>query len=202
MHHNRVAALILGAWMAGSLLMVFLAARNFHLADDVLKSPPPSIAAMIRTLGANQARLFLRHLVGNENRFYFSGWEQAQLALGAALTIVLLLLARNRLLAGFSAAMLILVVFGHYKITPELDWLSGVIEFQPVTADSTQRDQFWKLHTMYGVMEITKLLLGVVIAGFLFTFSRRRRNTKMEPDFGDTASQLRSTLPVRAKLPQ
>ena len=202
MHHNRVAALILGAWMAGSLFTVFLGARNFQLADELLKSPPPSIAAMIQTLGPNQARLFLRHFVGNENRFYFNGWEQTQLVLGAALTIVLLLLARNRLLAGFSAAMLILVIFGHYKITPELDWLSSVIEFQPLTEGSTQRDQFWKLHTIYGVMETSKLLLGVVIAGFLFTFSHRRRNTKTEPDFGDAASQFRSTLPVRAKLPQ
>ena len=177
--------MILGAWMAGSLFMAFVATRNFERADELLKSPPPQIATMINTLGPDNARLFLRHLVGDENRVFFNSWEQAQLVLGAVLTGVLFFFARNRFLAGFSAAMLILVIFGHYKITPELNWLSGVIEFQTGMAAAAQRDQFWTLHIVYGVMEAAKLLLGVVIAGFLFTFSRRRPRPKTEPDFVD-----------------
>ena len=160
--------------------MILLASRNFQLVEELLKSSPPQISKSIQTLGPSDARIFLRHLAAGENGFYFNRWEQIQLLLGALLTGVLFLLARNRLLGCISAAMLLLVVLGHYKITPELDWLSANIEFLPAGDESTERDHFWKLHTIYGVLEAVKLLLGVITASVLFTFSHRRPRPQAE----------------------
>ena len=160
--------------------MILLASRNFQVVDELLRSSLPQISKSIQKLGPADARILLRHLTTEENRFYFNRWEQIQLLLGALLTGVLFLLARNRLLGCISAAMLLLVVLGHYKITPELDWLNANIEFSPAGDESSERDHFWKLHTIYGVFEAVKLLLGVVIAGVLFTFSHRRPRSQAE----------------------
>ena len=171
--------------------MIFLASRNFQRVDEFLKSPPLQIAKIVRTLGSHDSRVLLRHLVTAENRLNFNSWEQIQLFLGALLTGVLFLLARNRLLGCFSAAMLLLVVLEHYKITPELDWLGGNVEFLTAGAESAERDQFWKLHTIYGVLEAAKLLLGISIASVLFTFSHRRPRSQVELDVSKAAAARR-----------
>jgi hypothetical protein len=190
-HHNRFAALILGAWLAGSMFMIFLSSRNFQHVDEVLKSAPPLIAKMSEALGPQNSRVLLRHLVTEQNRYYLNKWEQTQLFLGALLTGVFLLLSRNRLLACFSAAMLLLVILGHYKITPELDWLGANIEFLPSGVESTDRDHFWKLHTIYGVLEAVKLMLGLIIASVLFTFSHRRLSSQTEVNISKPATVRR-----------
>jgi len=187
MHYSRIASLILGAWIAGSLFMGFVATQNFERANEVLSAPPPEAATMIQNLGPENSRLFLRHLVGEQNRSFFVSWELAQFGLGVLLTGVLFIDSNNRKLAGFSAAMLVLTAFAHFVMTPELIWLGRLIEFLPTGAPSAQRDQFWKLHIMYGVMEAAKILLGVVLAGFLFTMRRRRVHEKDQLDSFDAA---------------
>ena len=191
MHYSRVAAFILGAWIAGSLFMAFAASQNFRRADDAWTAPPPQAANMIERLGRENSRLLLRHLAGEENRFYFNGWEDVQFGLGILLTGILYLAAKNRVLAICSAAMLVLVAFAHFILTPELIWLGRSIEFLPPGAPSPQRDQFWKLHAMYGVMEAAKLLLGIVIASVLFTVRRRVRYSD-KLDLLDTAPSRES----------
>ena len=175
MHYRRIAAFLLGTWLAGSVFMTFVATGNFGTVDTVLKSAEPPLSNMIQTLGKENARLFLRHLAGEENRSYFQTWEIAQFIVGVLLTGLLWIKVANRLLAGLSGAMLILVLFVHFKVTPEIAWLGRSIEFIPGTAESQARNQFWRLHTLYGVIELVKLLLGVLIAGFLFTMRRRGR---------------------------
>lgn len=173
------------------MFMILLASRNFQHVDEVLKSAPPPIARMSEALGPQNSRVLLRHLVTEQNRYYLNKWEQTQLFLGALLTGVFLLLSRNRLLASFSGAMLLLVILGHYKITPELDWMSANIEFLPAGAESTERDHFWKLQTIYGVLEVVKLMLGVIIASVLFTFSHRRSSSQTEVNISKAAAVRR-----------
>src|SRR5262250_1295840 len=102
MHFSRIAAWILGAWLAGSAFMAFVATQNFPRPDAVLSAPPPEIAAVIQNAGPESSRLLLRHLVGEQNRFYFYSWELAQFALGLLLTAVLFLEPNNRKLIGFA----------------------------------------------------------------------------------------------------
>jgi hypothetical protein len=182
MHHSRIATFLLGLWLAGIVVLSLVASVNFDLAREVLKAPPAPVSKMVETLGAERSRALLRHLAEEENLYYFEVWETAEIALGVALIAVLFLGAGNRLLAGLSGAMLALTLFAHFKITPEIAWLGRSIEFISWTADSSARDQFWKLHAMYGVIEGAKLLLGCVIAVLLFALRRRsRRVEQYEP---------------------
>src|SRR5258706_2322755 len=175
MRHTRIAAFVLGAWLFGTLFMTFVATQNFETVDRVLKNPPPEAFRLILALGNDNARQFLRYTAGEENRFFFENWELAQIVLGVLLTGLLIFGVGSRMLAGFSGAMLILTVFEHLKITPEMTWLGRSFDFLPWTAESLARDQFWKLHGVYSTIEIVKMLLAVVMAWFLFQIPQRRR---------------------------
>jgi hypothetical protein len=180
MRHTRIAAFVLGAWLLGTLFMIFVATQNFETVDRVMKAPPPEAYKMILALGNDSARMLLRYVAGEENRFFFENWELAQLVLGIVLTALLIFGVESRMLAGFSGAMLILTIFEHFKITPELAWLGRSFDFLPWTAESLSRDQFWKLHGAYSAIEIVKILLGVVIAGFLFQMRQRRPKQRVQ----------------------
>jgi len=188
MHHTRIAAFLLGAWLLGSLFTAFVATRNFHTVDAVLGAPPPEASKMIQTLGHANARQLLRHLAGEENRGLFEAWELTQLVLGTALTGFLLFGVKKRLLAGLAGAMLIVTLFQHFKITPEMLWMGRSIDFLPGTTESQARDQFWKLHGIYSGIEVVKMLLAVITAGFLFSMRRRRLRQPVEIDPVDYAN--------------
>jgi|SRR5215472_10879806 len=186
MHYSRISAFLLGALLTGSLFMAFVATGNFQTVSNILKSPPPQADKMIKTLGDENARLLLRYQAGEENRFFFESWETAQLILGIVLAGLLFLAGNRRLLAGLAGAMVILTIFQHFKITPELVWQGRSIDFVPVTSDSPARQQFFKLHAAYGVMEAVKLLLMIVIGIALFP-RRRRSRQRVEIDAVDYA---------------
>ena len=187
MHHSRISAFLLGAWLLGSLFQAFVATRNFKAVDAVLQAPPPKASKMIQKLGNDDARQLLRYLAGEENRGYFESWEIAQLALGTLLTAFLLFGVEKRLLAGLAGAMLVLTLFQYLKITPDLVWLGRSIAFAPASAEAHARAQFGKLHGIYGAIEILKMLLAVTIAGLLFPMRRRRLTKRVEIDPVDYA---------------
>ena len=166
--------------------MAFVATGNFQRVSEILKSPPPQADKMIKVLGEENARLLLRYLAGEENRLFFETWETAQLVLGLLLAGLLFVVGNRRLLAGLAGAIVILTVFQHFKITPELVWQGRAIDFVPATGDPTARQQFFKLHAAYGVIEVVKLLLIIGIGIGLFP-RRRRSHQRVELDAVDYA---------------
>ncbi len=175
MHRYRIAAFLVGCLILGSLFMIFVATQNFGTVDRVLAAPPQQeVAQMFQTLGPDNARLLLRYLAGEENRLFFSSWELAEIALGALLTAVVLFMIHSRLLAGLSGAMLILVLFQHFRVTPQMIALGRLVDFGGGSA-SAAYSQFWRLHGLYGVLEVVKLALLIVVAGILL-FGRRAKS--------------------------
>jgi len=177
MHRHRVAAFLAGCLILGSLFMIFVATENFGTVDRVLAAPPHEATQMFQTLGPENARLLLRYLAGEENRLFFTSWELAQIAFGALLTALLLLAIKSRLLAGITGAMLIIALFQHFRVTPEMIALGRLVDFGG-GAGSAAYSQFWRLHGLYGVLEVVKLALLVAVAGILL-FGRRAKT--LEP---------------------
>jgi hypothetical protein len=176
MHRQRIAAFLLGCLILGSLFMIFVAIENFGTVDRVLAAPPQQAAQMIQTLGPENVRLLLRYLAGEENRLFFTRWELAQIVLGAFLTAILLLeiksrLPAGRLLPGITGATLIVALFQHFRVTPQMISLGRLIDFG-AGAGSPAYNQFWRLHGLYGVLEIVKLVL-LIVAAVILLFGRR-----------------------------
>jgi hypothetical protein len=176
MHRHRMAAFLAGCLILGSLFMIFVATQNFGTVDRVLAAPPQEAAQMFQTLGPENARLLLRYLAGEENRLFFTSWELAQIGLGALLTAILLLWMKSRVLTGMAGAMLIIALFQHFRVTPEMIALGRLVDFGGGSG-SAAYSQFWRLHGLYGVLEVVKLLLLVVVAGILL-FGRRAKTSQ------------------------
>jgi hypothetical protein len=166
--------------------MAFVATGNFQTVSEILKSPPPQADKMIKVLGDENARILLRYLAGEENRLFFETWETAQLLLGLLLAGLLFFAANRRLMAGLAGAIVVLTVFQHFKITPDLVWQGRAIDFVPATGDPTARQQFFKLHAAYGVIEVVKMLLIIGIGIALFP-RRRSAHQRVELDAVDYA---------------
>jgi len=187
MHHSRIAALLLGAWLAGTLFMSFVATRSLDEVDIVLKAPGPPAETMIRMIGYDNARMLLRLMAGEENHYYVNTWEQIEIVLGVLLTAVLFLGVRNAGLGTLAAAMLVLALFSHFKITADLSWLGRSVAFVPWNVRSLLRDQYWKLTGIHQAIAVVKLLLGSIIAGLLFAVRRRRPVRRRKVDAVDHA---------------
>jgi hypothetical protein len=163
---HRFAALLLGAWLAGCLFMDLVATGNFRSVDRALAAPPAQFAQEIQAFGGHDtARIFLRHLVSEQNRQYFAAWEQVQIVLGAALFLVLVFgTDASRLALLLALLMLAFVLVMHFFLTPEITRLGRAIDFVPPGAPSGERTRFWVFHGAYSASELLKLGLGIVLA--------------------------------------
>lgn len=172
--HYRIAAFLLGCLILGSLFMMFVATQNFQTVDRVLASAPPQAQQEIQTLGRTSARNLLHYFAGEENQLFFTSWETTQLILAAALTGFLFFGAHDRLLAGVAAGLLVLVGWQHFQITPEMVALGRSIDIQ-----ASPPDRFWKLHALYGIVEVLKLVTALTLGGLLLpTRQSRAQNTR------------------------
>ena len=177
MHLRRIATFLLGAWLAGSLMMAYIATRNFAAVNGILQNPSVPLLVTSRRLPPDGLRLILRHMAGEENRQYFESWELSEFALGLALAAVLLLDRKRKGWAPMilCAITLLLVLFEHYKLTPLIVSLGRAIEFLPALPVTPDRARFGNLHAAYGIVEIVKMLLIASLAALLFHVSHRRR---------------------------
>src|SRR5579884_521622 len=173
MRLRRIACLLLGMWLAGSILVGWTARENFASADDVIKSPPYAIQKNIPGLDANHSRMFLHYFISVEASESFHNWER----IGALLLLVVggLLLAekQTRLLAAVPLALLFMVGFQHFFLTPEIVTVGQNLILSGGNAG--ERSQFTTLHRLYGVVSLVELLLGLVLAVWLVGLKSRRR---------------------------
>ena len=165
MHYRRISSFFLGAWIMGSLFMIFVAIQNFAMAD---------------TLGNPDTHGVLRAMAGRLNQVFFVNWERVELALAIALTAILILGVRSRVQASLSGALLILVAIQHFGVTPQMLSLSAHLD------NAATAEQFGKLHAMYGIMEVVKLV-GLSTLAVILLPSWTRRNAAVEVQTVDYA---------------
>jgi FtsH-binding integral membrane protein len=168
MHIRRLATFLLGAWLACSLLLVLVAARNLTAADRLVAAHPTSAASSVEILGENGAQTFLRIQASELNRYYFETWEWAQLALGVILLVTLVASSSGRrsgvLLCFF---MLLTVVVVHFGLTPQVTRLGRLLDVIPPDQPSPERHRLWSYNTAYSVVEGIKYLFGLMLLSSL-----------------------------------
>ena len=176
MRYSRIAAMILGAWLGCSMLLMYLGANGFERALTLLNGAPAQLTQTLQSIPLANQRALLRYVVVDQNRFYFEFWESTEFVIGFMLIVILFLGVESRLMSALTLGMVLVVAFQHLMITPELSYLSRGLEFVPWTADSPTRDQFWKLHTLYIVLDVLKIALGALVSILLITAQRKRRS--------------------------
>ena len=162
-----LACWLTGCWIAGSLFMIMVATENFRSVDRLLAAPAGA-SALAGKLGHGEARTFLRYQVSEQNRWYFEHWEWIQVVLILALLGATLGQGKSLWIA--AALMLALLAAQRFYITPEIVRIGRLIDFAP---EALERKTFWEFHGAYSGIELTKLALGVFLAGRLILGGER-----------------------------
>ena len=161
MQTQRFSAFTLGAWIMGSLFMIFVATQNFQMAGAL--SNPDTHAA-------------LRDMAGKLNQRFFVDWERLELVLAATFAALAWFGVRNGLLGVISLAPLTIVAVQSFVATPRMLSLSANL------ADAAMAGQFARLHAMYGISEVIKLTLLFALAAILLpNWSRRVPTAQVHP---------------------
>ncbi len=186
MGYRRIVAFLMGAWIGGSALIILLVYQNFNVMDEIMSNPPDQVQKDSEILGRENVRVLLRYTTGIENVESFETWEEIQIVIGLLATVLLFLETSTRVLSTMPLAMTLLVLFLHFRISPDLAWFHRLFAFVPWLAESHARDQFWRLHGIYELIEFVKCILGIVLTQILFLgpntkYRRKRRRRSVEP---------------------
>jgi len=148
--------------------MDLIAVQNFKSVERFLSDTGIRAAEDVHILGRAETRVLLRHLVAEQNRFYFEQWEWVQLGLGLCILLLLVFGSRPPKVAILLClAMLAIVLSQRIGLTPQISRLGRVLDFTAPTLESAEKKMFWTLHGIYSGVELLKIALGVTISGLL-----------------------------------
>jgi hypothetical protein len=164
--------------MGCSVFIGLVVLQNLHSADLVLGSPVESVGNMVKMLGQEQITLLLRHHAAEQSRNLYYIWEQAQLALGVVLGVCLYFATQKRILSlVLCGVMLGLVMFQFWAITPELAFRGREMDFPAGGNTSGAMVRTLLLYQVMVVTEGLKLVVGGILASYLFAFRTSRKRT-------------------------
>lgn len=170
--------------------MAFVVLQNLHSAAPLMSSPAPQVVGMMKALGADDMTLLLHHQAAEQNRNIMYVWEQAQIVLGLVLGGCLYFATQKRLLSlVLCGIMLTLVLFQFWTITPEMAYRGRETDFPPGSTNSSILVRASLLYEMLVVTEVLKLIVGGILASYLFAFrTSRRRGSRREVEPVDDAN--------------
>lgn len=164
MHTRRLASFILGAWILGSLLVIFVVYQNGLNVEKVMNNPPGPVAKDIEDLGSDITRMLLRFQATEMNRFLYETWGIAQIGIGLAfLSAVTFTAHRSKFLVAGAAGAILLVAFQVFYTTASMAALGRTFDFLPINAALKERDLYQSYSTLNTVAEVLKLLLGAAL---------------------------------------
>lgn len=161
----RWAMFVMGTWIAGSLIIFVVATQNFRTVDRLLtKRSNETFSSQVTTIGHATVRDLLRYLSSELNRLYFQLWNAAQVVMGL-LAVWLLSGGTPAAKARWGvAAMLGIVALMAVWLQPEITSLGRSLDFVPRDPPPPALGRFWILHGVYTVLELGKLLVGIILA--------------------------------------
>lgn len=178
-HFRRFACFLLGLWLGGGLFMDMVVTQNFRSVDRLLARPAAPAAQQIAKLGPAGARMFLRHQVSEQNRWFFEIWGLIASVLGALLLMVLIFGSTERNFTLLLALLMLLIaVVQRFILTPQMVFLGRIIDWIPVDQPSPDRTRFWMLHNAFVGLEMLNWAIGLFLTARLLF--RRKRSGDMD----------------------
>ena len=159
-------ALLLGGWLIGTVVVGAVATENFFMVDRLLNSVESSRQFLndAAQMPPGEARLMLRHLASELNRFYFQAWEWIELVLGGTLLVLAALKLKSRKLTIGFAIMLGITLLMRFYLTPGLILVGRLLDFAPRNPPPPGLAYFGLLHATYSTLALVKLFIGIWMA--------------------------------------
>ncbi len=158
----KLLSVLLGAWIAGVVLVAIIATTNFRIAERVTRRPSAQARPVLERVPEDLRRPLLRHVVSEVNRFLFRFWGIVQVALAL---YVLILLARQPALDAtslvLSGVLLLLAILLAAALTPPIVSIGREMEFG--ARQAAQASLFGKLHAAYSLLQLIMLALLLVL---------------------------------------
>lgn len=182
-HTRRVATFLLGAWLGGSLMMILIQTANVHFTTSLLATPSDQATAFMKHSPAQpDMALAMKYQASEQNRRYQDIWEDVQFGLAIILAATLFLGTQRRIFPMvICGLMLVMLIFEHVGVTPELAFRGRETDFPPGNAAVDPLVRMYALGQVYAWVEGFKLILGILLAGYLFIFRTRRVRKSAEP---------------------
>jgi hypothetical protein len=171
--------MLLGIWLAGSILMTFIAADSTNTARRILRDHSAGAGIRIRSMGEDEARIMLGYPARQQARWWLEEWENVELVLGAAFFFFLLFGTREgKLVLFFTLGIYAVVLFQRFFTLPQMLYLGSQMDFVPVNVFVPERNELTAVQTAFTGLEIFKVLLQVALGVYLIARSRRFSHSK------------------------
>jgi len=184
MHSTRIATFLLGAWIGCCIFMDLLALENLRLANSVINSAIPPAVEIIQKTGQEPTGLLLRYFAAEQYRYYFSTWELIQIPGALLLAGVLYLAAEKRAMPQILCGLMLALVLFQLAIHPELAYRGREADFPPGSQALGTQARVWALTEVWIGAESAKLLIGALLASFMFSYKSRRRSRRTDDVLG------------------
>jgi hypothetical protein len=181
MHTRRLGAFLIGAWLLGTVLVMFTTSQSYRNVDRFLATRPPEASTVLDDIGPESMRQILRFQASEHNRHVKETWEMMQLGLAAALLGTSFLTShRSRVVVVCAGVMMIMVLTMYLYVTPVMNTLSRSFDFLPLTAAVKEREDFSHYAVWHRVFEVLKTMLALVVTARLL-FDRYELQDKLIP---------------------
>lgn len=165
--------MLLGIWLAGSILMTSMAADSANTAGRILRNHSSAASMHIKAMEENEARVMLAYPVRQQARWWLEEWENVELVLGAGFFFFLLFGTREgKPVLFFTLGIYGLVLFQRFITLPQLLYLGSLMDFAPMNALVAEHHQLTAVQTAFAGLEIFKVLLQLVLGAYLIARSR------------------------------
>jgi len=189
MHSTRIAAFLLGVWIGCCIFVDLMVLQNPRLASTAVDSATPPAVAIMQKLGRDETSLLLRYFAEEQGRFYFATWEWFQMPTAILLGAVLYFAAEKRLMPQILCGLMLVLVLFQLAIQPELSYLGREADFPPGNQTLGPKARVWALTEVWMGAESAKLLIGALLASYLFAYKSRRRLQKIDDVVGEDSRQ-------------
>jgi hypothetical protein len=189
MHARRFACMLLGFWLAGSMVMAFLAADSANTAGRLLIDRGPAAGLRIQAMGREEARLMLAYPVRQQVRWWLEEWENLELAVGAFFFLFLLFGTREGKLALFlTLGIYAITLFERFFTLPQMLYLGAAMDFVPVNVVMPERNEFIAVQNAFIGVEIVKALLILGLGAYMIARTRRSSHAWNQVDLVDESN--------------
>jgi hypothetical protein len=175
MHNRRFAALLIGGWLMGTVLVWFAASQNLRQVERLLAVPPPEIAMDLA--GGDASGRVLRYNAREVNRRLAETWDSLELGIAAALLATAFFTAHRSRTTMLAASLLTATAAAStFYLTPSMNELARWLAFVPAGSAPLQSERLLLLTFWHRVIDVVQLAMALLIsARLLFDFYEFRR---------------------------
>jgi hypothetical protein len=186
MHARRFACMLLGFWLAGSMVMIFIAADSANSAGRLLLNHGPAAGLHIKSMGQEEARIMLAYPVRQQVRWWLEEGENLELALGALFFLFLLFGTREgKLVLSITLGIYAIVLFERFFTVPQMLYLGAQMDFVPAHVVTPDRNELIAVQNAFIGVEIVKALAILGLGVYMVARTRRSSHAWEQVDMVD-----------------